>query len=76
MNTDPFEATIMSPAVQDRSTTPQVPNQTVAIGPVITCRYSLMTKSIIGVPIPVATIVTGTPLNVPVKVQKVLVDLK
>ena len=74
MNTDPFEAMIMSPAVHDKSTTPHVPNQTIAIGPYTAYFSSRTTKSIIGVPIPVATIEIGTPQKVPVKVLKVQVE--
>ena len=74
MNTDPFEAIIMSPAVHDRSTTPQVPSLTMAMGPWITCFSSRTTKSIMGVPMPVATMVRGTPRKVPVKVRNVRVE--
>lgn len=40
----------------------------------MTCFSSQTTKSIMGVPIPVATMVMGTPRNVPVKVLKVQVE--
>lgn len=74
MNTDPLEAITTSPAVQDKFMIPQVPSLIAAIGPSTTCLISLITKSIIAVPIPVATKVIGTPQKVPVKVLNVHVE--
>ena len=74
MNTDPLLATTMSPAVHWRFIIPHVPSLMAAIGPSTTSLISLITKSIMGTPMPVATRVTGTPLKVPVKVLNVLVD--
>ena len=74
MKTDPLDAMTTSPAVQERFMIPHVPSLIAAIGPSTTYLISHITKSIIAVPIPVATRVIGTPLKVPVKVLKVLVE--
>ena len=68
----PFDASTILPIFASLDIEHAVPNQQIATGPSTAHLASHIAKSIIGVPIPDAITVTGTPWNNPVYVSNYL----
>lgn len=63
--TEPWEATTREASRAGACTEPQVPSRRSAMGPETTARHSRTTKSMLGMPMCVVTMLTGTPLYRP-----------